>query len=115
MNTMRRSLIAIPLFLMVQAASSCLSGSGSVTGESREAQVCEVHHLPLETRKVSISYGLPPAPGKDHPTRQQTVGLFPHRTRNVEGGCMVGPERTATLKVCKGCDAAHAEWLAKLR
>ncbi len=115
MKTMRRCIVAIPSALMMLAISSCLSGSASIAGETRKAKVCEIHHLPLETRKVAISYGLPPAPGKDHPSGKQTATLFPHRTRNVEGGCMPGPEKTVTLDVCKGCDAAYADWLAQHR
>ncbi|WAC18100.1 hypothetical protein OVA24_12715 [Luteolibacter sp. SL250] len=112
---MRRSMTFIASLIAMLCAGACSPSSGSVFREPRDAKVCGVHHLPLETRKVAISYGLPPAPGKGDPTTEQTARLFPHRTRSVEGGYMIGPEKSATLKVCKGCDAAHVEWLAKHR
>ncbi len=115
LTAMIRSMTFIPSLIAMLCAGACSSGSGSVFREPRDAKVCGVHHLPLETRKVAISYGLPPPPGRGDPTAEQTARLFPHRTRNVEGGCMIGPEKTATLNVCDGCDAVHADWLAKRR
>lgn len=91
--------------------SSCQSGSTSLQRSSQTNLTCKIHHLPLKDTKVRIQYGFPPPPGKDDPTPLQTAALFPHRTRSVNGGCVVGNERTSTIQACSGCDAAYARWL----
>ena len=102
-----------PAFLLsLLLGVSCQSGS--FPGGVKSGRVCEIHHCELERKTVPISYGLP-MPDRSAPLQKEKAALFPHRTREVNGGCMPMPEKTTKLATCPQCDAAYAAWMKRNR
>ena len=74
-----------------------------------DREVCQVHQLKMDRKKVPIVYGLfRPHPGE--PSAATERQLFPHSRDFVLGGCVVGPEKTDHIFVCSDCKKAYEKW-----
>jgi hypothetical protein len=79
-----------------------------------DREVCEVHQIKMERKKVPILYGLfRESPGE--PAAQVNHELFPHRHDVVLGGCVVERDspKTDRIYVCRQCRDAYARWKAE--
>ena len=73
--------------------------------------ICEVHHAPMQKKKVRIVYGLvEPSPGE--PSFEIDAQLFPHRWEVSFGGCVDSffSPRTEKIYVCSECKKAYQQW-----
>ena len=77
-----------------------------------DIEVCEVHKLKMEQKKVRISYGLPPASMLPTDTERR---LFPHCREQVLGGCVISSDspKTETIYVCGECKKGYEKWKAE--
>lgn len=76
-------------------------------------KVCTVHRVPLQKKKVPISYGLPMWSNYDRQMMEEAARSFPHSTVQAEGGCIVmknAPKQVAVWQ-CPNCLQAKAEWV----
>jgi hypothetical protein len=76
-----------------------------------DIEVCEVHKVKMELKKVGIAYGFP-ASSPDEPSTETEGRLFPHRREYALGGCVVSPDSSNTTEVyvCPECKEAFGWW-----
>ena len=73
-----------------------------------EANLCELHRVPLKERTVQIRYGLPAY----DPSMAIRAELFPNSHSYALGGCVIDdePAEPYRMPVCLQCRAAERQW-----
>ncbi len=74
-----------------------------------DMEVCDVHKIRMQHRKVEIIYGLV-RPEPSAPSSETERRLFPHRREFSLGGCIPGAEKTETIYICPECKKAYQRW-----
>lgn len=105
-----KRLTAVLLSILGLALTGCagVKGSGASPGK-----VCAVHQVPLQKKKVPISYGMPMWSDYDTKMTQEATRSFPHSAVQAEGGCVVMKDAPKQIEVwqCPNCLLAKSEWV----
>jgi hypothetical protein len=105
-----RPMRAVVSLLSVTLLSACASRPAAVyplPGNS----ICEVHHIPMQTKTVPRSFGLPwYEPGYLAAERR----YFPHAQDSVDGPCYYdGGPKMVRVYVCPECIRAKQRWAVR--
>jgi hypothetical protein len=72
-----------------------------------QRNTCPIHSCQLEEGSVPLRYGLIRL-RPDYLQAQKTY--FPYAKTFMLGGCMIGPQKTATVRFCHECRRAEQSW-----
>jgi hypothetical protein len=75
-----------------------------------DASICALHKVPMKREVVPIQYGFPAHSNGFVAARKNR---FPNATPYLEGGCCVGPDRTARVFRCERCIEEQKTWEAE--
>jgi hypothetical protein len=105
MTTRLHSLL---LFLAVSLICGC--DKTTVDGTRGRSDICEVHHVRMEKKKVQIVYGLMAATPFSLAYHAASTNSFPHADDVAGGGCIVDTPKWVMIYSCPECEMARKHW-----
>lgn len=104
------------LFLLLLAVTFiCGCGKNTVNATRDRSDVCELHHVHMEKKKVPIYYGMLARTDYGVAYHSARTNLFLHTDVGVEGGCIVDSNSPTQvlIYVCPQCQLARSHWEAE--
>jgi hypothetical protein len=100
---------------VVDAFGEPVTGKSNYSEMKKDAKknddLCEVHGVKMEKKKVPIEYGIVgQEPGVPPNVREKQ---FPHALEKVFGGCVVRPEKETEIWICPSCQSAERDWKSR--
>jgi hypothetical protein len=98
--------------LLVLLVGLLVTGCGTTTvdGTRGRSDICELHHVHMDKKKVQIIYGLMGATDFSLAYHAASTNSFPHADDVALGGCIVDTPKFALIYSCPQCEQARKKW-----
>lgn len=98
------------LLVLLVGSFVCGCDKTTVDGTRGYSDICELHHVHMDKKKVRIVYGLMGATDFSLAYHAASTNSFPHADDLAGGGCIEGPEQFVLIYSCPVCEQARKKW-----